>query len=81
MSAAMSSQKCFLLLFCSVFALSADAYKLVDIEIDLNPGGEPPKIFTKESLAEFDASDVSFGNSCFFEWVGKLQGRFAPLLK
>ena len=60
MSAAMSSQKYFLLVICSLFALFVETYKLVDVEIDLNPGGEPPKIFTKESLAEFDASDVCF---------------------
>ena len=63
MSAAMSSEKYhFSILLFAVFILLLEAYKLVDIEIDLNPGGEPPKIFTKESIAEFDASDVCLQN-------------------
>lgn len=76
MSAAMSTHKYFLLLvFCAFLAILLEAYKLVDIEIDLNPGGEPPKIFTKESLAEFDGSDVGF--KIFIGWG--IYSAFAPV--
>ena len=45
----------FLLAF---FVHILEAYKPVAVKIDLNPSGKPAKVFTKDSIAEFDASEV-----------------------
>jgi hypothetical protein len=40
---------------CSVFA----AYKLKDLEFNFKPGDPLPEIFTADTIAEYDGSDVS----------------------
>lgn len=44
--------------FC-VFLVQSEKYVPVRVEIETNDGGVPPKVFTAEEIAKYDASDVS----------------------
>lgn len=62
MSAAMSAIKFGFLSYVCVWTLCGAEYVPVKVEIETNEGGVPPKIFTAEEIAKYDASDVS---KCF----------------
>ena len=54
----------------AIFVHILEAYKPVAVKIDLNPSGKPAKVFTKDSIAEFDASEVR--GLLFFSFVTSL---------
>ena len=66
MSAAMSALKILVFTYFCVFIVSCEEYVPVKVDIETNEGGVPPKIFSVEEIAKYDASDVSF---CLLLWV------------
>lgn len=58
MSATMSPATAFYF-FVALTAVYGEKYKPLVVEIKTNEGGVPPKIFTAEELAKYDATDVS----------------------
>lgn len=59
MSAAMLAQSFLVFSTLCVFAVTCEKYVPVKVEIETNEGGVPPKIFTAEEMAKYDASNVS----------------------